>query len=125
MADPENTPSQDLTATYQADRFVQDALRVRITPFMLDGFAGEWEDLLRVQNAHALEMDSLRIANRNLSAQVYVFLFLELSCCLGASVLMFLLLDSKSLELSLAQMNEDHVDIVKQLGECFSVVKGS
>lgn len=40
------------------------------TPFMLDSFAGEWEGQLRVQNAHALELDTLRNANRHLSNQV-------------------------------------------------------
>jgi len=58
------------TAAYQADRFVQDALAVRITPFQLDNFASEWEELRRQQTAHAVEMDSLRQQNRSLQAQV-------------------------------------------------------
>lgn len=67
--DPQDAQS---TALYQADRFVQDALRVRITPFQLDNFASEWEELRRQQTAHAMEMDILRQTNRTLQAQVYV-----------------------------------------------------
>ena len=42
------------------------------TPFMLDSYESEWDDLCRDQNKHALELDQLRGANRNLSSQVYV-----------------------------------------------------
>jgi hypothetical protein len=42
------------------------------TPFMLDSYGHEWEELCRVANAHATEMDTLRNQNRVLSAQVYV-----------------------------------------------------
>lgn len=37
---------------------------------MLDSYAHEWEELCRVANAHATEMDTLRSANRVLTAQV-------------------------------------------------------
>lgn len=55
---------------YRANEFVQDAFSVRITPFLLDTFANEWQDLRRVQNAHAIEVDNLRTVNRNLTSQV-------------------------------------------------------
>jgi len=42
------------------------------TPFMLDSYESEYEEKCRAQNRHALELDQLRNANRNLSAQVYV-----------------------------------------------------
>lgn len=40
------------------------------TPFMLDSYESEYEEQCRAQNKHALELDQLRNANRNLSAQV-------------------------------------------------------
>ena len=43
--------------------------RVR-TPFMLDSYESEYDDLCRDQNKHALELDQLRNANRSLSTQV-------------------------------------------------------
>jgi len=42
----------------------------RSTPFMLDSYESEYEEQCREQNKHALELDQLRNANRNLSAQV-------------------------------------------------------
>jgi len=82
------TPSR---ATYRADEFVQEASQLKITPFMLDSYSSEWEDTVRQRKAHETEMDSLRNINRGLSNQI------------------------KTLESSLAQMNADHVDLVKQL----------
>ena len=57
------------------DAFVRDAVHIKITPFMLDAYAHEYEDQLRAKEAHAIEMDSLRASNRQLSAQVYVTTF--------------------------------------------------
>lgn len=56
--------------TFDVDTFVQDAFHIKITPFMLDAYAHEWEDLLRAREAHATEMDALRNTNRSLAAQV-------------------------------------------------------
>lgn len=70
--EPGADAAKDVSAAYHADRFVQDALRVKITPFMLDTFASEWEELRRAQTAHTIEMEALRAANRSLTAQVYV-----------------------------------------------------
>jgi hypothetical protein len=37
---------------------------------MLDAFAAEYREALRIKEARALEADALRNSNRNLSAQV-------------------------------------------------------
>ncbi|WVQ80260.1 hypothetical protein IAT38_002365 [Cryptococcus sp. DSM 104549] len=79
---------------WKANEFVRDAYEIRITPFMLDAYAAEWDEQCRNQNRHALEVDQLRNVNRNLSSQV------------------------KQLEASLASMNQEHVDIVRQLVMC-------
>ena len=42
------------------------------TPFMLDSYEAEYNEVCRNQNRHALELDQLRNANRNLSFQVCV-----------------------------------------------------
>lgn len=62
--------STESKVRYRADDFVEDAFRVQITPFMLDTYANEWNELRRVQTAHAVEMDNLRTANRSLANQV-------------------------------------------------------
>ncbi|WRT63762.1 uncharacterized protein IL334_000687 [Kwoniella shivajii] len=76
---------------WKANEFVRDAYEIRITPFMLDSYASEWEEQQKSQNRHAQEVDTLRNANRNLSTQV------------------------KQLEASLATMNQEHVELVRQL----------
>lgn len=57
---------------YHVDHFVQDAMSLRITPFMLDSYAHEYEELVRARDAHKLEIDTLKNSNRQLVAQVYV-----------------------------------------------------
>ena len=57
---------------YDVDRFVEDAFALKISSFMLDQYAEEYEEMLRTRNAHVIEMDALRNSNRNLSAQVCV-----------------------------------------------------
>ncbi|KAH7916576.1 rab-GTPase-TBC domain-containing protein [Hygrophoropsis aurantiaca] len=78
-------------AKYRVDEFVQDAISLKITPFMLDAYAHEYEDLVRARDAHAIEIDTLRNSNRSLSAQV------------------------KKLDSSLAQLNGEHVEVLNQL----------
>ena len=56
--------------TYRVDEFVHDAISVRITPFMLDSYSHEYQEMVRVREAHAAEMDTLRNHNRQLSAQM-------------------------------------------------------
>ncbi|RSH81499.1 GTPase-activating protein [Saitozyma podzolica] len=79
---------------WKANEFVRDAYEIRITPFMLDSYEAEHEELCRAQNRHAQELDQLRNANRNLSGQV------------------------KQLEASLSTMNQEHVELVRQLVMC-------
>lgn len=57
---------------FLTDEFVRDAFQTRITPFMLDAYAREYEELLRARDAHATEMDTLRNQNRALTVQVCV-----------------------------------------------------
>ncbi|WWC99290.1 hypothetical protein V866_006187 [Kwoniella sp. B9012] len=84
-------PRSEEEEEWKANEFVRDAYEIRITPFMLDSYASEWDEQQKNQNRHALEIDTLRNANRNLSAQV------------------------KQLESSLATMNQEHVELVRQL----------
>ena len=60
----------EMNVVYQADKFVQDAMSVKITPFMLDSYAHEYEDLVKTREAHMVEMDTLRNTNRQLTNQV-------------------------------------------------------
>ncbi|KAL0955945.1 hypothetical protein HGRIS_002129 [Hohenbuehelia grisea] len=76
---------------YRVDEYIQDASSLRITPFTLDSFSNEYEEVLRRNNAHAIEIDKLRNTNRILSSQV------------------------KTLESSLAQLNTEHVELLNQL----------
>jgi hypothetical protein len=56
--------------TYRVDDFVNDAMSLRITPFMLDSYSHEYQEMIRVRDMHAAEMDALRNHNRQLSAQM-------------------------------------------------------
>uniref|UniRef100_A0A0W0FGT9 Rab-GAP TBC domain-containing protein n=1 Tax=Moniliophthora roreri TaxID=221103 RepID=A0A0W0FGT9_MONRR len=84
----------DSSSKYRVDEFVNDAVSLRITPFMLDSYSHEYEEMMRQNNKHALEMDELRNSNRSLSAQV------------------------KNLETSLAQLNTEHVEVLNELVKC-------
>ncbi|KAH9991837.1 RabGAP/TBC [Russula vinacea] len=77
--------------TYRVDDFVNDAMSLRITPFMLDSYSHEYQEMIRVRDMHAAEMDALRNHNRQLSAQINM------------------------LEASLASLNQEHVDILNEL----------
>lgn len=76
---------------YRVDDLVQDAISLKITPFMLDAYAHEYHDFMRKREAHAIEVDNLRNANRALTAKV------------------------KELDASLAQLSAEHVDVLNQL----------
>lgn len=78
-------------AKYDVDGFVADAVSLKITPFMLDCYRHEYEDMVREANKHATQMDELRNNNRALSQQC------------------------KSLENSLAQLNTEHVEVLNEL----------
>jgi hypothetical protein len=52
------------------DEFLQDVLALNITPFMLDGFAREYEDMVQIRTAQILAIEALRNSNRDLLNQV-------------------------------------------------------
>ncbi|KAG1752948.1 rab-GTPase-TBC domain-containing protein [Suillus lakei] len=81
----------DKSVKYDVDAFVLDAISMKITPFMLDTYAHEYEDHVRIRDAHAIEIDTLRNSNRSLSAQV------------------------KEFDTNMAQLNAEHVEILNQL----------
>ncbi|PPQ63985.1 hypothetical protein CVT24_009414 [Panaeolus cyanescens] len=87
----ENTPETSANPRYKVDDFVDDAASLRITPFMLDCYRHEYEDLMRETNKHKLQMDELRNNNRSLTNQI------------------------KNLENSLAQLNTEHVEVLNEL----------
>lgn len=58
------------SSSYLVDKFVMDALQLKITPFMLDAYAHEYDETVRTREAHMIEMDTIRNANRQLTAQV-------------------------------------------------------
>ncbi|KIY73048.1 RabGAP/TBC [Cylindrobasidium torrendii FP15055 ss-10] len=76
---------------FNVDEFVHDATSLRITPFQLDSYSHEYDDLMKEVNKNAIEKDELRNTNRMLTAQV------------------------KKLENDLAQLNTDHVDVLNEL----------
>ncbi|KAK0461083.1 rab-GTPase-TBC domain-containing protein [Desarmillaria tabescens] len=76
---------------YNADEFVNEAVSLRITPFQLDTYGHEYDDIMREANKHKVEMDELRTTNRNLSAKV------------------------KSLEADFAQLSTEHVELLNEL----------
>jgi hypothetical protein len=61
---------EDEKPTYRVDDFVNDAMSLRITPFMLDSYSHEYHEMIRAREAHAAEMDALRSHNRQMSAQM-------------------------------------------------------
>lgn len=86
------TPSDDPEDEHwDSDTFVNDAYMMKITPFMLDTFAVEWQDSIRQTNATATEIDSLRNSNRALNKQV------------------------KALQSNVSSMNAEHVQLINQL----------
>ncbi|GAA5842082.1 hypothetical protein JCM9279_002780 [Rhodotorula babjevae] len=90
-APDEEERARNPDAQYKVHEFVREALQVRITPMMLDQFGEEWASLCAAQTAHTAELDALRKANLQLSIQV------------------------RQLEASLAQINAEHCDLVKQV----------
>ncbi|KAJ7132747.1 rab-GTPase-TBC domain-containing protein [Mycena crocata] len=87
----DSTEDEENKPIYRVDEFVQDAVSLRITPFMLDSYRHEYEDVVRETNKHALEVDELRNSNRVLSASV------------------------KTLETNLAQLSDEHVHVLNEL----------
>ncbi|KAF9566748.1 RabGAP/TBC [Agrocybe pediades] len=88
--DEENT-EQTSQPKYRVDEFVSEATSLRVTPFMLDSYRHEYEDIVREANKHAVQIDELRTSNRALSNQV------------------------KTLEHNLATLNVEHVEVLNEL----------
>ena len=57
-------------AGYRVHEFVEDAFNVQVTPFMLDGYFHEYQEMVRKKEAQAIEIEGLRTSNRMLSSQV-------------------------------------------------------
>ncbi|KAJ4483397.1 rab-GTPase-TBC domain-containing protein [Lentinula aciculospora] len=86
--DPTGGEEEGEEVRYQVNEFVNDAVSLRITPFMLDSYSHEYEEMVREKNKHTAEVDELRSSNRALSAQV------------------------KRLESNFAQLNVEHVELL-------------
>jgi len=82
---------QTENGTYNIGLFVQEAVNLRVTPLMLEAFAAEYREVVRIKEAHALEVDALRNSNRNLSTQV------------------------QNMEVSLQQLNDENRETLNQL----------
>ncbi|KAH6913979.1 rab-GTPase-TBC domain-containing protein [Coprinopsis sp. MPI-PUGE-AT-0042] len=76
---------------YRVDEFVQEAVSVNVTPFMLDSFRHEYEDLMRETHKTKTLIEELTNSNRQLTQQV------------------------KALEDDLAQVNTEHVELLNEL----------
>ncbi|KAI5889410.1 RabGAP/TBC [Schizophyllum commune H4-8] len=81
----------DAPPTYKVDEFIRDAVSLRISSFMLDNYAHEYEELMRETHKNALEKDELRNTNRVLAAKV------------------------KELEENLSQISTEHIEILNEL----------
>lgn len=76
---------------YRVGEFVRDAFQFKITPFMLDSYASDFAEQVRVANAHRREIETLKVENRSLQIRV------------------------KSLEDQLGAVQQEHVDLVKNV----------
>ncbi|SNX85982.1 related to GYP5 - GTPase-activating protein (GAP) [Melanopsichium pennsylvanicum] len=76
---------------YRTNEFVRDAFEIKITPFILDTYASEFDSQVRAANAHRREVEALRLVNRNLASRV------------------------KALEEQLNSVNAEHVEMVKDV----------
>ncbi|PWY98258.1 hypothetical protein BCV70DRAFT_152642, partial [Testicularia cyperi] len=85
------TEAKPASSEYRTNEFVRDAFQIKITPFMLDGYASEFDQQVRAANAHRREVEALRLVNRNLAARV------------------------KALEDQLNSVNAEHVEMVKDV----------
>ena len=64
-----DTADESADAYYNVDLFVQDAVEMKITPFMLDTYAHEYEEIVRIRDAHANEVAALQQQIRALQGQ--------------------------------------------------------
>ncbi|WFD42125.1 GTPase-activating protein [Malassezia psittaci] len=73
------------------NELVHDAFAIKISPFTLDSLANEFYDQAKSANERTIEMEALRMVNRNLRLKV------------------------QSLEEQLNQVSSEHVDLVKRV----------
>ncbi|WFC98041.1 GTPase-activating protein [Malassezia yamatoensis] len=73
------------------NELVRDAFAIKISPFTLDSLANEFYDQAKSANERTIEMEALRMVNRNLRLKV------------------------QSLEEQLNQVSSEHVDLVKRV----------
>ncbi|PWN31737.1 TBC-domain-containing protein [Meira miltonrushii] len=76
---------------YKVGEFVRDAFQFKITPFMLDSYASDFAEQVRAATAHRREIETLKVENRSLQIRV------------------------KSLEDQLGAVQQEHVDLVKNV----------
>ncbi|EOD44731.1 putative gtpase activating protein [Neofusicoccum parvum UCRNP2] len=55
---------------YRADKLVQDACSVKITPEMLQAYTAEWKEKQRIEQARESELEGLKATVHNLTAKV-------------------------------------------------------
>ena len=90
-AQGEGSGGANVGSGYRVNDFVREAFEMQITPFMLDSFANDFAEQVRVATSHRREIDTLKIQNKNLQAKV------------------------KSLEDQMGAVQQEHVDLVKSV----------
>lgn len=90
-AQGERKPENKGEPHVRTGELVRDAFAIKIAPHTLDSFATEFFDQAKANNEREIEMDALRLVNRNLRLKV------------------------QSLEEELHQNNSEHVDLVKRV----------
>jgi hypothetical protein len=86
-----NHSSDRGTDRHRVSEFIADAFAFKITPFMLDSYANDFAEQVRLATAHRREVEELKIDNRALQIRV------------------------KSLEEQLGSLQQEHVDLVKNV----------
>lgn len=82
---------QESAPHVRVSELVRDAFAVKISPYTLDSFANEFYDQAKSANERSVEMEALRMVNRNLRLKV------------------------QALEEQLSQVSTEHVDLVKRV----------
>lgn len=86
-----NDHQQEAAPHVRVGELVRDAFAVKISPYTLDSFANEFYDQAKSANERSVEMEALRMVNRNLRLKV------------------------RALEEQLSQVSAEHVDLVKRV----------
>jgi hypothetical protein len=90
-SDEEGSGGANVGKGYRVNEFVRDAFEFKVTPFMLDSYASDFAEQVKIATAHRREVESLKIQNKNLQAKV------------------------KNLEDQLGAVQQEHVDLVKSV----------